>query len=70
MKGQDKDGQKGPKISLPDTVKIMEPPVDKVITEPTSDHRDAPAVVAPPAAAATEEPAAAYQQPEGAEPEF
>lgn len=59
MKGWDPEGVIGPKKPLPDSVQILEPPVDKIVAEPNSEHRDQPAVVAPPQA---EEPA--YQQPE------
>lgn len=56
MKGWDPEGQTGPRKPLPDSVQIMEPPVDKVVVEPTSEQRE-PAAVAPPAAPAPEEPA-------------
>lgn len=57
MKGWDPEGQLGPRKPLPDSVQILEPPLDKIVAEPTSDHREQPAIVAPPA---MEEPA--YQQ--------
>ena len=60
MKGWDPEGQLGPKKPLPDSVQILEPPVDKVVAEPTSDHRDQPAVIAPPV---QEERAYEYEQP-------
>ena len=42
MKGWDPTGNLGPKKPLPDTVTIQEPPVDKVVAEPTEDSwRDA-----------------------------
>lgn len=61
MKGYDPSGQKGPSKPLPDNVTIIDPAPEKDVAEPTSDNREQPAVVAPPA----EEPAA-YQQPENA----
>jgi len=57
MKGWDPEGQFGPRKPLPDSVQILEPPVDKVVLEPSSEQREAlgvPAAVVP-----TEE----YQQP-------
>lgn len=56
MKGWDPEGQLGPRKPLPDSVQILEPPLDKIVAEPTSEQRE-PAVVAAPAPAA-EEPAA------------
>jgi len=64
MKGWDPEGQLGPRKPLPDSVQILEPPVDKVVSEPTSEQREPVAV---PVAAPVEEYAAAdatYQQPE------
>ena len=61
MKGYDPEGQLGPRKPLPDSVTIVEPPVDKVIAEPTSEQRE-PAV--PQAAPIPDE--AAYQQPQEA----
>ncbi|KAJ3576651.1 hypothetical protein NP233_g292 [Leucocoprinus birnbaumii] len=67
MKGYDPEGQLGPKKPLPDSVQIFEPPVDKVVLEPSSEQREPIAV---PVAPAAEEgyPAqdASFQQPEGA----
>ena len=65
MKGWDPEGQLGPRKPLPDSVQILEPPLDKIVAEPTSEQRE-PAVVAAPAPVA-EEPAAyppqeTYQQ--------
>jgi small subunit ribosomal protein S3e len=59
MKGHDPEGQVGPKQPLPDSVQIFEPPVDKIVSEPSSESRE-PAVVsaAPPAA---EEPVYAQE---------
>jgi len=59
MKGYDPEGQLGPRKPLPDSVIVHEPPVDKVIAEPTSEQRE-PAV--PQAAPVPDE--AAYQQPQ------
>nr|GAT44216.1 40S ribosomal protein [Mycena chlorophos] len=63
MKGTDPEGQMGPRIPLPDSVTIREPPVDKQVTEPTSEQREPVAV--PVAQAAPEEgyaaPAQEYQ---------
>jgi small subunit ribosomal protein S3e len=50
MKGTDPEGQMGPRKPLPDSVTILEPPVDKTVTEPTSEQRE-PMPVAAPAAA-------------------
>lgn len=64
MKPHDETGVAGPKTPLPDTVTIVEPPVDKLISEPTSEQRGPPApsatVVPEPAA---EEPAATEAAP-------
>lgn len=54
MKGHDPEGQLGPKKPLPDAVQIYEPPVDKVVLEPSSEQREP--VPVPVAAPATEEP--------------
>ncbi len=51
MKGWDPTGNLGPKKPLPDTVTIQEPPVDKIVAEPTSEHAGAAEVVAAPAPA-------------------
>ena len=58
MKGWDPEGLTGPRKPLPDAVQIMEPPTDKIVTEPSSEQRE-PAIPAsvPPTA---EEPSA-YQ---------
>lgn len=61
MKGFDPEGQLGPRKPLPDSVTIHEPPVDKVIGEPTSEQRE-PAI--PQAAPVPDE--AAYQPPQEA----
>ena len=58
MKGSDPDGVTGPRTLLPDSVKILEPPLDKIVAEPTSEQRE-PAVIVPPLPPA--EDAAAYQ---------
>jgi len=47
MKGWDPAGILGPKKPLPDMVTITEPPVDKVVTEPTSESRGPVDVVMP-----------------------
>ncbi len=64
MKGFDPEGQLGPKKPLPDSVQILEPPVDKIPLEPSSEQREpVPVAVAP----QTEEPfvaqdASSYQE--------
>lgn len=58
MKGYDPEGQTGPRKPLPDSVKIAEPPIDKIVLEPSSEQRDAVAAVVPVVAA----PEPAYQQ--------
>ncbi|EJD40148.1 40S ribosomal protein S3 [Auricularia subglabra TFB-10046 SS5] len=45
MKGWDPTGETGPKKPLPDMVTIIEPPVDKIIGEPTSEQRGVPEIV-------------------------
>lgn len=59
MKGWDPEGNLGPKKPLPDTVTIIEPPVDKIVGEPSSEQRG-------PAGQEIPQPAAeeAYAQPE------
>lgn len=52
MKGSDPEGQLGPRQPLPDSVQIIEPPVDKIVSEPTSEQREPVAV---PVAAPAEE---------------
>ncbi|KAK7064198.1 40S ribosomal protein S3-1 [Favolaschia claudopus] len=61
MKGTDPEGQMGPKKPLPDSVTILEPPVDKVVLEPTSEQRE-PVAVAPPPAEEYAAPPQDYQQ--------
>ena len=56
MKGWDPEGQLGPRKPLPDSVQILEPPIDKIVVEPTSEQRE-PAAVVPPAAPAADEAA-------------
>lgn len=46
MKGWDPEGQTGPRKPLPDSVQILEPPVDKIVSEPSSEQRE-PVVAAP-----------------------
>ena len=62
MKGWDPEGQLGPRKPLPDSVQILEPPLDKIVAEPTSEQRE-PAVVAAPVPA-PEAPTAEYPPPE------
>ena len=50
MKGSDPEGQLGPKKPLPDSVQIIEPPVDKIVSEPSSEQREPVVPVAPPPA--------------------
>lgn len=47
MKGWDPEGLTGPKKPLPDSVQIIDPPVDKVVSEPSSEQKE-PANIAPP----------------------
>jgi small subunit ribosomal protein S3e len=54
MKGWDPEGNTGPRKPLPDSVQILEPPLDKIVSEPSSEQKD-PVTI--PAAPATEEPA-------------
>jgi small subunit ribosomal protein S3e len=61
MKGYDPEGQLGPRKPLPDSVQILEPPLDKIVSEPSSESREPAVVSAPPPAA--EEPAAYAQEP-------
>lgn len=58
MKGYDPEGQLGPRKPLPDSVTIADPPIDKIVLEPSSEQRDPVVPVAPPVAAAPEP----YQQ--------
>ena len=69
MKGWDPEGQLGPRKPLPDSVQIMEPPVDKVVVEPTSEQRE-PAPIVPPAAPAPAEPAYPQQEAYPAQQQF
>ena len=50
MKGWDPEGQTGPRRPLPDSVQIVDPPVDKVVSEPSSEQKE-PANIAPAAPA-------------------
>lgn len=68
MKPYDPSGNTGPKKPLPDTVTIIEPPVDKLISEPTSEQRGPP----PPTATVPEvagEPTYTEAAPTSYEPE-
>jgi len=66
MKGSDPDGQTGPRKPLPDSVQILEPPVDKIPSEPSSEQKEPYSVPVAAAAAPIEEYVAdsGYQQPE------
>lgn len=61
MKGYDPEGQLGPRKPLPDSVTITDPPIDKVVLEPSSEQRD-PVVVMPVVATPIAAPEPAYQQ--------
>jgi small subunit ribosomal protein S3e len=65
MKGWDPEGQLGPRKPLPDSVQILEPPIDKIITEPSSEQRE-PIVSAPTAVPVGEAPEQGYQPQEPA----
>ncbi|KAF7306956.1 40S ribosomal protein S3-1 [Mycena indigotica] len=67
MKGTDPEGQMGPRKPLPDSVTILEPPVDKQVTEPTSEQREPVAVAPPVAEDAYAAPAQDYQPQESFE---
>jgi len=60
MKGWDPTGEQGPKKPLPDMVTIIEPPIDKVVTEPKSEQRGVPEHSIPPPA--EQEAAPAFQE--------
>jgi small subunit ribosomal protein S3e len=55
MKGYDPEGLLGPRRPLPDSVSIKDPPIDKIVLEPSSEQRDAVPVL--PVVAAPEPPA-------------
>jgi len=61
MKGSDPEGQTGPRQPLPDSVQIFEPPVDKIVSEPSSEQRE-PIAVAPPVPVEEAYAPDAYQQ--------
>jgi len=70
MKGTDPEGQMGPRKPLPDFVEIHEPPIDKIVLEPSSEQREPVAAISVPAVAAEEsyaqeplQPADTYEQP-------
>jgi len=44
MKGWDPEGHTGPSKPLPDSVQILEPPLDKIVSEPSSEQKDPVAV--------------------------
>ena len=70
MKGWDPQGETGPRKPLPDSVTILEPREDKIVTEPSSEQREPAIPVAIPAEdpyaapEATFQPDAFAQQPE------
>ena len=47
MKGWDHEGHTGPKNPLPDSFKILDPPVDNVVSQPSSEQKE-PTNVRPP----------------------
>jgi small subunit ribosomal protein S3e len=55
MKGWDPEGNTGPRKPLPDSVQILEPPLDKIVSEPSSEQKEPVSV--PVAAPVAEEPA-------------
>jgi small subunit ribosomal protein S3e len=65
MKGWDPEGNLGPKKPLPDMITIVEPPVDKLVGEPSSEQRGPQAQEIAPA---QQQPEFSTQQPE--EPAF
>lgn len=66
MKGYDPEGQTGPRKPLPDSVQIFEPPVDKIVLEPSSEQREPVSVPVAPAAEEAYAPQdGSFQQPEG-----
>ncbi|EJU01742.1 40S ribosomal protein S3 [Dacryopinax primogenitus] len=50
MKAWDPEGRLGPRKPLPDTVTIIEPPIDKLITEPLSEQKGPQEQAIPPPA--------------------
>ena len=68
MKGYDPEGQLGPRKPLPDSVTISDPPIDKIVLEPSSEQRDPIPVV--PVVPAAPEPAAYQQEVYGEAPVF
>lgn len=58
MKGWDPQGETGPRKPLPDSVQIVDPPVDKIVSEPSSEQKEPTNVPPPPP---VED---AYQQPQ------
>jgi len=66
MKEFDPEGRTGPKKPLPDTVTIIEPPVDKQVTEPVSEQRGppAPAAIQPDVPDAFQDPGYPEAQPD------
>jgi small subunit ribosomal protein S3e len=60
MKGWDPEGQLGPRKPLPDSVQILEPPIDKIVAEPSSESRE-PLAPAPAPAPVGDAPEQGYQ---------
>jgi len=60
MKGWDPEGNTGPRKPLPDSVQILEPPLDKIVSEPSSEQKEPIAI--PAAALAAEEPYGGAQE--------
>ncbi|KAF9644669.1 40S ribosomal protein S3 [Thelephora ganbajun] len=58
MKGWDPEGLTGPRKPLPDSVQILDPPVDKIVSEPSSEQKEPTNIPAP---APVED---SYQQPQ------
>lgn len=71
MKGWDPEGQTGPRKPLPDSVQILEPPIDKIVSEPSSEQKDPVSVpVAAPVAEEYAPPQDGYQEPYGEQGTF
>ncbi|KAK1225793.1 40S ribosomal protein S3 [Marasmius sp. AFHP31] len=50
MKGWDLEGQIGPRKPLPDSVQVLKPPVNKIVSEPSSEQREPVSVPVTPVA--------------------
>jgi small subunit ribosomal protein S3e len=64
MKGHDPEGHAGPRKPLPDSVTILDPPVDKIVTEPLSEQREpisVPSMIPQPPDQTYDPPDAGYQ---------